>query len=431
LAKLTTKKEYLSLIPPLSETEFESLKTSIKDSGLFVPVIVNKDNVILDGHHRFRACKELGIPLQFTTKNFEDLLHEKEFVIEVNLKRRHINEFQKAELGYILEDIQGALAQARMKATQFKPGGKPPKKRIPSVEGDRSYGASEQIAKRVGISHATYERSKKIIKQGSEQQKIQLRRGEVGVRKVYGQLRREEKRQELILKARGQDDMAAGGKQTTAMMVPPSDVQLHLGDFRKLTDKQVKPESIDLIFTDPPYDGDSLPLYRDLAKFGNKWLKEGASLVTYAGHFALPTIFEYMKEQNLHYWWIFCVKHSGGRSRMHKYKVWVRWKPLLWFIKGPKDTQPANMINDVDDFIVSKPPEDGKLLHEYEQSTVEASYIIENLSVERQVVLDPMVGSGATGVAAVKLNRRFIGAEIEQEYYNTAADKIRKARQGA
>jgi hypothetical protein len=36
--------------------------------------------------------------------------------------------------------------------------------------------SSHAIAKRVGISHASYERSKKIIKKGSEDQKIALRR---------------------------------------------------------------------------------------------------------------------------------------------------------------------------------------------------------------------------------------------------------------
>jgi DNA methylase len=181
-----------------------------------------------------------------------------------------------------------------------------------------------------------------------------------------------------------------------------------------------------LLFTDPPEDRDSLPMYQDLAKFGNRWLKEGASLVTYAAQWAQPTIFDYMRSNNLQFWWIMGVKRKGGSARMHKYKLWTRWIPILWFVKGPVGTHPTSMINDIDDFIISKPPEDNKLIHEWEQSTVEASYIIENLSVEHQSVVDPFLGYGSTGVAAVQLGRRFIGSEIDQNYYTTAADRIRR-----
>ena len=68
----------------------------------------------LDGHHRFRACKEIGIPLQYHTKEFKDSLDEKEFLIEVNLRRRELNEFQRVEIGYSLENIEKERAKRRM-----------------------------------------------------------------------------------------------------------------------------------------------------------------------------------------------------------------------------------------------------------------------------------------------------------------------------
>jgi hypothetical protein len=81
---------------------------------LHVPVIVNKQGIVLDGHHRFRACKELGIPLQFQTEEFNDSLEEKQFLIEVNLRRRQLNEFQRVEIGYSLENIEKERAKRRM-----------------------------------------------------------------------------------------------------------------------------------------------------------------------------------------------------------------------------------------------------------------------------------------------------------------------------
>ncbi|MGC1932472.1 MAG: ParB N-terminal domain-containing protein [Candidatus Nitrosopolaris sp.] len=79
----------------MSNVEFDLLKQSIKEEGLHIPVIVNKQGIVLDGYHRFRACKELGIPLNYRIKEFKDSLEEKQFVIEVNLRRRQLNVFQR------------------------------------------------------------------------------------------------------------------------------------------------------------------------------------------------------------------------------------------------------------------------------------------------------------------------------------------------
>jgi len=43
------------------------------------------------------------------------------------------------------------------------------------------------------------------------------------------------------------------------------------------------------------------------------------------------------------------------------------------------------------------------------------------------VILDPFMGSGTTGVAAVRLNRKFIGIELEANYINTAVKRLQQA----
>ena len=43
------------------------------------------------------------------------------------------------------------------------------------------------------------------------------------------------------------------------------------------------------------------------------------------------------------------------------------------------------------------------------------------------LVLDPFMGSGSTGVAAVQIGRRFIGIEKEEEYFNYAKNRIEAA----
>lgn len=45
-----------------------------------------------------------------------------------------------------------------------------------------------------------------------------------------------------------------------------------------------------------------------------------------------------------------------------------------------------------------------------------------------ELVCDPFMGSGTTGVAAVKLGRGFVGAEINQKYFDEACRNIERAQ---
>ncbi len=54
-------------------------------------------------------------------------------------------------------------------------------------------------------------------------------------------------------------------------------------------------------------------------------------------------------------------------------------------------------------------------------------WVVRRASSECDTILDPFMGSGTTGVAAVKLGRRFIGIEIEERYFNIACRRIQAA----
>ena len=55
------------------------------------------------------------------------------------------------------------------------------------------------------------------------------------------------------------------------------------------------------------------------------------------------------------------------------------------------------------------------------------SWCIEKLPDNAHTILDPFMGSGTTGVACVKLGRKFIGIEIEPKYFDIACKRIRDA----
>ncbi|GMM93097.1 hypothetical protein MTsN3n11_13990 [Qipengyuania sp. MTN3-11] len=57
--------------------------------------------------------------------------------------------------------------------------------------------------------------------------------------------------------------------------------------------------------------------------------------------------------------------------------------------------------------------------------------LVELFSHEEQTILDPFMGSGTTGVAAVQMGRDFIGIEREPKYFDIACNRIEQAqRQG-
>ena len=177
--------QYEKLLPKMSDEEFAELKASIQAEGQHYPIIVNEDLEVLDGHHRFRACTELGIEPDFEVRKFEDKLLEKKFVIEANLRRRHLNNFQLVELAVPLLEIEKALAKRR----QAKGGknGRNLQLGIAPVDAEPEFKAkaAEVVAKKAGVSARTFERGKKILEKASEDDKQKLREGKTSIAKVY------------------------------------------------------------------------------------------------------------------------------------------------------------------------------------------------------------------------------------------------------
>lgn len=66
----------------------------------------------------------------------------------------------------------------------------------------------------------------------------------------------------------------------------------------------------------------------------------------------------------------------------------------------------------------------------YNHPTIKPLNIIENLVINssqvQDIVLDCFMGSGTTGVACKKLNRNFIGIELDEQYFNIAKERIER-----
>lgn len=71
----------------------------------------------------------------------------------------------------------------------------------------------------------------------------------------------------------------------------------------------------------------------------------------------------------------------------------------------------------------------GTKIHPTQKPVDLMEYYLLNSSKEGETVMDPFMGSGTTGVAAVKNFRNFIGIEIDKTYFDTAVSRIRTVAQ--
>lgn len=68
----------------------------------------------------------------------------------------------------------------------------------------------------------------------------------------------------------------------------------------------------------------------------------------------------------------------------------------------------------------------GKKLHPTEKPVDLLEFYMNNSSKENDLVLDPFMGSGSTAIACVNANRKYIGFEIDEKYYNVANKRIKE-----
>ena len=90
---------YTGLLPPLSADEYEALKADIAERGCLVPVELDEDGRLLDGAHRTRACRELGIdPPKIERVGLADDQAKRDYARKINLIRRHLTTKAKRDL---------------------------------------------------------------------------------------------------------------------------------------------------------------------------------------------------------------------------------------------------------------------------------------------------------------------------------------------
>jgi hypothetical protein len=85
-------------MPPLSDEEFAALVEDVKQHGVHYPILVDDTGLILDGIHRWRACKRLGIEVPVRVLTGLTEVEKLNRALGMNLRRRHLTHDQKVEI---------------------------------------------------------------------------------------------------------------------------------------------------------------------------------------------------------------------------------------------------------------------------------------------------------------------------------------------
>ena len=207
---------------------------------------------------------------------------------------------------------------------------------------------------------------------------------------------------------------------------PDEKITILHGDFREVLDC-VPDKSVDLIVTDPSYirkDGQFLDLWYGLSEVAARLLKpETGLLLAYSGKFCLPEAINALSE-HLRYLWTAAVLYESFPDTIHRLRFKTYFKPLLIYCSRDAEYQPHQTQYWFKDIITGDGYRGLKAHHPWEQGVSEAEYVIGNLSYENDLICDPFLGSGTSAIAAKRLNRRFVGCDVDRDAVNTTLSRL-------
>ncbi len=167
-------------------------------------------------------------------------------------------------------------------------------------------------------------------------------------------------------------------------------------------------------------------LFSWIPKYG-KILDKNGSMIVFCSYRYLSFIVKYMEESNLEVKDILVWRKSNPMPRNidrryvqdMEFAIWAVKKGAKWIFNRPAGR--PYMRSMFETSIVSGRERVG---HPTQKSIDLMSDIISIHTNKDDIVIDPFMGSGTTGVACLSLNRKFIGVEMDEEYFKLAKSRL-------
>lgn len=221
-------------------------------------------------------------------------------------------------------------------------------------------------------------------------------------------------------------------------------VKLYNDDCLKVL-KEIKDNSIDLIVTDPPYPVISGGKPKEKGQPGGMLSKNDGKIFEHNDikpEDWFPELYRILKDGSHCYVmtntinlekYLTLARTSG--FQLHNLLIWEKNNvtPNRWYMKNCEyvlflrkgkakaiNNPGSKTVHQVDNILGNKE-------HPTEKPVDLMKLYVENSSNEGDLVLDPFMGAGSTGIAATETNRKFIGIELDKKYFNIAKKRIEAA----
>ena len=238
-------------------------------------------------------------------------------------------------------------------------------------------------------------------------------------------------------------------------------IELWQGDCLELM-KNIPDGSVDLVLTDPPYGTtackwDSVIPFEPMWEQLNRIIKPNGAICLF-GSEPFSSALRMSNIKHFKYDWIWSKKRGTG-FQIVKYKPMVSHENIsVFYKKSPiynpqmrdrekprisknKGTTRQFLCSNGKEYVGKKPLDkkypitvlefgndnQKEKQHPTQKPVALLEYLIRTYTNEGETVLDFTAGSGSTGVACVNTNRRFIGIELDEGYFNIAKKRIEEA----
>lgn len=429
--QIEINQELKDLIFPLTSDEYQNLEKNIVEEGCRDALIL-WNNTMIDGHNRYEICIKNNISFNTVQKDFKDIEYAKEWIIINQFSRRNINPYQRSILAIKLEKIIAERKKENLKAGGH---GKKGTQISAEVKGE----TRDEIAQIAGVSHFTIDSVKKIEASDNEEVKANVKSGKIKVNQALQLI--DEEADEEIKEKLNSGEMSTKeavkeikGKKKAKQLEKKKEIYIEQAKAVMIGAPQVslmdandflntfEDDSIDLLFTDPPYMTD-IP---NIGEFTENWLtlaiqktKKSGRMLVFSGSYpmeiqaflnVLLNQDKFIVDNPL----IWTYKNTLGVTPKMKYNLNYQF---IWHLYS-KDSAPLDTSITSEMFSVQEDnAPDGRVgnrLHEWQKSDDLSMRLIRHTSKLEDLVVDPFTCTGTFIIAANKLGRVGKGCDIDQ-----------------
>ena len=403
--------EPLQLFPPLDRATEAALRASIERFGVLVPVAEDQHRRILDGHHRARIARELGVKYRVDTIRVESDEQAREIAATLNTNRR------PRLTGPQLREVMAALLNERRADGVGRHS-------VNAIAG--ALGISHQAAQKIEAQLATSCKLEPVTAREGQDGKVRPARRPTVIpaltetaagRTAQAALNLPEdveqpaldvKRAERLVREKAAADLRA---KPAPAATTHGDIEIRHGDLRAVLDDL--DGAVDAIITDPPYPAEFLPDWGALGELAARILAPDGVLAAMSGQLHVRRCMDEL-DRSIPYRWIGSYVTEGPATRVHAARFGTKCKPILIYGSTSRFV--------TQDLFVSRGRE--KRHHHWGQSESGIAQIVEAFTDPGDLVVDPFLGGGTTAVVCRGLGRRFVGCDIDPAAVLTTRERL-------